>query len=213
MTTSLEDHAVMRMAGESLPYRNGFAWGNSEKNFIVENVSKMSDREIAVFLGRTIKAVKRIRSLCGVIREDSPGYKLIKHLKGFSGESGENHPNWKGGISKDYTHWSRLHRKRNPEKSVARGVSDYALSCGRLVKQPCETCNTTKNVQKHHEDYSKPLDVRWLCKPHHKKRHEEMMIECQQCNWVGKEAELTMPHSDSPPICPDCWHDDFLEEI
>jgi hypothetical protein len=35
-----------------------------------------------------------------------------------------------------------------------------------LVPQPCEVCGATK-VEKHHPDYSKPLEVRWLCREHH----------------------------------------------
>jgi len=40
-----------------------------------------------------------------------------------------------------------------------------ALRNGKLVKQPCH-CGNVK-VEAHHEDYSKPLEVKWLCKQHH----------------------------------------------
>ena len=40
--------------------------------------------------------------------------------------------------------------------------------------QPCEVCGTEENVHKHHEDYSKPLDVRFLCTTHHGERHREI---------------------------------------
>jgi hypothetical protein len=42
---------------------------------------------------------------------------------------------------------------------------------GVLVPQPCEYCGDTK-VQKHHEDYDKPLDVKWLCQPCHVNLHQ-----------------------------------------
>jgi hypothetical protein len=35
-------------------------------------------------------------------------------------------------------------------------------------------CGTQDRVQAHHEDYSRPLDVVWLCPTHHKARHREM---------------------------------------
>jgi hypothetical protein len=38
-----------------------------------------------------------------------------------------------------------------------------AVRAGRLVRAACETCGATK-TQGHHDDYSKPLDVRWLCR-------------------------------------------------
>jgi hypothetical protein len=36
---------------------------------------------------------------------------------------------------------------------------------------PCEVCKET-NVDAHHDDYNKPLDVRWLCKKHHREHHK-----------------------------------------
>lgn len=42
----------------------------------------------------------------------------------------------------------------------------YALKTGKLVRGKCEVCKS-ENVQAHHADYSKPLDVRWLCPLHH----------------------------------------------
>lgn len=51
-----------------------------------------------------------------------------------------------------------------------------AIFHGRLVKQPCERCGAGK-AHAHHEDYSKPLDVVWLCQTHHQARHREIVIE------------------------------------
>jgi hypothetical protein len=53
---------------------------------------------------------------------------------------------------------------------VARWQVHRALEAGRLVKQPCEVCGDAK-VHAHHDDYSKPLDVRWLCLRHHVDHH------------------------------------------
>lgn len=57
--------------------------------------------------------------------------------------------------------------KRNPEKKRAHNQVYRALRDGRLHREPCEVCGSTEKVQAHHDDYSKPLDVRWLCSRHH----------------------------------------------
>lgn len=45
-----------------------------------------------------------------------------------------------------------------------------AIASGKLVRQPCEVCGT-QPAHGHHDDYSKPLDVRWLCPVHHREHH------------------------------------------
>ena len=69
-----------------------------------------------------------------------------------------------------------MQRDRSPEdreKYLARKAVEYRVKTGDLVKQPCARCGGD-NVQAHHEDYSKPLDVIWLCPKDHKARHREM---------------------------------------
>lgn len=41
------------------------------------------------------------------------------------------------------------------------------LRAGKLIEEPCRICGNIK-AEAHHEDYSKPLDVVWLCNKHHK---------------------------------------------
>lgn len=60
-----------------------------------------------------------------------------------------------------------LHR----DKYKCRSAVQNALRSHRLIKQPCEICGAMENVQAHHEDYSKPLDVIWLCFKHHRWIH------------------------------------------
>jgi hypothetical protein len=58
-------------------------------------------------------------------------------------------------------------RLKYPEKHEARQKLRYAVKVGKLKKLPCEVCGEVK-VHGHHEDYSKPLEVKWLCDIHHK---------------------------------------------
>lgn len=48
-----------------------------------------------------------------------------------------------------------------------------ALKRGTLVRQNCEVCGRAP-VEAHHDDYSKPLAVRWLCRRHHQLAHGEI---------------------------------------
>jgi hypothetical protein len=55
-------------------------------------------------------------------------------------------------------------------------VSNAKVS-GKLKVQPCEACGSTYKVEAHHTDYSKPLDVRWLCRKHHLAEHKRLRSE------------------------------------
>jgi len=63
-----------------------------------------------------------------------------------------------------------LSDRKWPEKRIGRYATGNAIRDGRLTRQPCETCGGTP-AQAHHEDYSRPLDVRWLCREHHAAHH------------------------------------------
>lgn len=67
--------------------------------------------------------------------------------------------------------------KRNPVKKAATTAVNNAVRDGRLARQPCEVCGKQK-AQAHHDDYSKPLDVRWLCTTHHAEWHKHNVPLC-----------------------------------
>ena len=58
--------------------------------------------------------------------------------------------------------YARKSRIRNPEKAKARRILGYYVRSGKLIRKPCEVCGEVRS-QAHHTDYSKPLDVQWLC--------------------------------------------------
>lgn len=59
-------------------------------------------------------------------------------------------------------------------KANARSYLNTYLKRGKIKKKPCEICGD-ENVQAHHDDYTKPLEVRWLCNKHHKKYHQDQL--------------------------------------
>lgn len=57
---------------------------------------------------------------------------------------------------------ARKQTRKNTRRAVKRG---------KLEKLPCQVCGALE-VEAHHHDYSKPLEVTWLCSRHHKELHD-----------------------------------------
>lgn len=63
------------------------------------------------------------------------------------------------------------HKKRNPQKHKARNAVYQALKKGKIKRMPCVICGSQENVQAHHYNYNKPLNITWLCIKHHRYIH------------------------------------------
>jgi len=72
---------------------------------------------------------------------------------------------------------SRAYIERNPLKRSAHVLVGNAIRAGKLIRKPCEVCGS-ESAQAHHDDYSKPLDVRWLCTIHHAEWHKHNTPLC-----------------------------------
>lgn len=94
-----------------------------------------------------------------------------------------------------------LRRHHNARRSLCR-----ALQQGRIVRPPtCSACGAGGRIEGHHHDYSRALDVEWLCSSCHAKRHRKHdMAEgiaapgpatCQ--NGHPRTAETTTLHNGS----------------
>lgn len=66
--------------------------------------------------------------------------------------------------------YQRKRRSKHPEKERARRLIGYRLRRGILKPLPCEICGN-KKTEAHHDDYSKPLEIRWLCFKCHRRVH------------------------------------------
>lgn len=64
---------------------------------------------------------------------------------------------------------NKRYLERFPKRDKARNAVSNAIRDGRLQKQPCFICGC--EAEAHHPDYDQPLDVVWLCMPHHKEVH------------------------------------------
>lgn len=56
-----------------------------------------------------------------------------------------------------------------PEREKAHTITSNAIRDGRLIPQVCWVCGN--KAEAHHPDYSRPLEVVWLCKTHHEEVH------------------------------------------
>jgi hypothetical protein len=70
--------------------------------------------------------------------------------------------------------YAKKRKKNNPLKRLANQAISNGKRNGSVVPQPCEVCGEIK-VQAHHTDYSKPLDVQWLCFKHHREAHGQVV--------------------------------------
>lgn len=79
---------------------------------------------------------------------------------------------------------SRAYNKS--EKGRASQQLRDAVRKGSIKRQPCEVCQEPE-AQGHHEDYSKALNVRWLCPQHHREEHlfEPWQNEIRRAGYEG----------------------------
>lgn len=61
-------------------------------------------------------------------------------------------------------------KAENPEKRKAHSLVEKACRSGKLHRKPCCVCGESVSIA-HHEDYSKPFDIIWLCSKHHNSYH------------------------------------------
>lgn len=67
--------------------------------------------------------------------------------------------------------------EKHKEKNAARNILNEAVRGGKLHKPlSCSVCNMSgKKIEGHHKDYSKPLEVVWLCTLCHNQEHKNML--------------------------------------
>jgi ribosomal protein S27AE len=65
---------------------------------------------------------------------------------------------------------------KHPDKRKAREDLNNAIALGKIQKQNCSNCGTSIYIHGHHEDYSVPLKVKWLCAKCHMKNDKWLAI-------------------------------------
>lgn len=87
-------------------------------------------------------------------------------------QAGPGNGNWKGGVSRQPYRYTLRFRVKSPEKYAVQGIVHRAVQSGLMVRpKACSACATPCVPHAHHEDYSRPYDVRWLCAGCHVRLH------------------------------------------
>lgn len=102
--------------------------------------------------------------------------KTKKEKREYGRKWNEEHPGRRAGVLRawrqrkgiDYLLLALKYKQNNPEKARAHHAVANAIITGRLMRPcACSCCEGPGRIEAHHDDYSKPLDVTWLCKKCH----------------------------------------------
>lgn len=131
---------------------------------------KMADGRLNVCIDCTKSRVKKhrdenIERIREYDRERSKREESVLARKKYSKTERGKLAHYKG--NKEY-------RIRFPIKYAAHVLIGNAVKYGFLKKDTnCSVCLSTEKIEAHHDDYSKPMEIRWLCEKCHKKWHRE----------------------------------------
>lgn len=81
---------------------------------------------------------------------------------------------------------------RSIDQNDARRLATRAIRHGQLSRQPCAVCGDPKS-HGHHDDYRRPLDLQWLCHPHHKVADRARVAA--MCRKILSPEQLFFAHS------------------
>lgn len=128
----------------------------------------------------------------------NPAYQKKYYLKNKDAVLAHAHEYQRSDRGKEVSNKTRKKMKeRYPEKIKAR----YAVKAGKLVKPiKCEMCHAETRLHGHHPDYSKPLEVRWLCPGCHRLIHrpleellefygEKVLLYRGKTNWYAAKMD------------------------
>lgn len=154
------------------------AWSTTEFLRRIVDVMKLSHGILQVNRMPLRRYIRNTCQQCGFVylgerdRVRSGRSKFCSRDCRSAAYSGDKNPSWKGGISKNHYHYKKLQMERYPERIKARRKLHDAVRSGKIIRGICSACgDPNQKAHAHHEDYSKPLDVIWLCRTCHRKEH------------------------------------------
>lgn len=168
--------------------------GEIKKKYHKRGSAKISDTEYRCRVCREVKHIfdymsgfkkknDYICKLCYRIENKIYRYGKLEHIRRLNREAMrrwvERNPELCRIRSKEYKKrnlekigaYNRKYRQENKKAFLAYNTIQKALRKNKIQKLSCEICNNPK-VHAHHDDYEKPLEIRWLCPKHHRKLHK-----------------------------------------
>lgn len=142
--------------------------GNNVRKYFVGDARACPRCERSIVVTETM--VRRRKYVCAAC-ESRAACEWAKKNRDRKRESNNRYSRLRSGKRAAAT---AAYRTRHPERARAHWAVQTAIRNGTLVKIPCEVCGLLRSSA-HHDDYSKPLLVRWLCHAHHMELHQSML--------------------------------------
>ncbi len=97
-----------------------------------------------------------------------------------------------------YKQQSQKLREKHPEKARARSLLSNAVCDGKIIRpSKCSLCGCDKGIiEAHHPDYSKPLDVIWVCKICHFMVHDRIKYHRDRLSEKTSKDDATVKASE-----------------
>jgi len=143
----------------------------NQQTYFIHTHLHLPNNAIAEMLGLSEAQIRNHLYRSNIVRSKEQVRQICSSVN--SKRTGENNPNWKGGISKDNYHYRKIQIERYPERIKARQKVHYYKKVGQLIPGSCEHCGTNEGITAHHPDYSQPLLVNWLCVNCHRELHRK----------------------------------------
>lgn len=88
----------------------------------------------------------------------------------------------------------KVYANSDKRKVKARAILNCKIRYGKIIKpENCEVCKEKQKLQAHHDDYDKPLEVKWLCRRCHDLLHRKLKYDTT-CTTIY--LDLRVDHSE-----------------
>ncbi len=116
------------------------------------------------------------------------------------------------GVVEELVRWTRVPRDvreragRAARHAIAKGVLTRPDTCSRCGKTPPRLKGGLPSIQAHHHDYSRPLDVEWICVQCHRDETPHGMAMKTHCRHGHAYEGHNVRMSRGERVCRTCYN-------